>query len=148
MRKIQYLIGAVALVAGFSSAAWAQMAPPATPDLTQGIMDEGADAAKVAMKPKAKMAKPAKKMKMPTSVTLKITNARSVAVTALTIGAAGSEAGKNVVPKPLAPGKSTSVKLDTKKGCSFDIRGAFEDDAAIEADAVDFCADNNLVLKE
>ena len=148
MKKIVLVLGVSIGIAGFGSAVSAQTAPPAAPDLTKGIMDEGADTAKEAMMPKAKMAKPAKKMKMPASVTLKITNARTVSVTALTIGLSGSGTGKNAVVKPLAAGKSTSIKLDTKKGCTFDIRGAFEDDAAIEADAVDFCADNTLVLKE
>lgn len=149
MKKMLLIMGAVSLMAGFGSAVYAQTAPMPAPDATQGIIDEGAAAAKPkVMAPKVKMPKPAAKVKAVKSVTIKITNARAVPVTALSLGLSGTDTGKSVIKSPLAPSKSVSIKLDTKKGCTFDIRGAFEDDAAIEADSVDFCADHDLVLKD
>ena len=146
MKKITIIMSACMLFASLAPALHAQTAPATD---TKPIIDEpAAKPKKPAMKPK--MAKPAavKKPKTPASVTVKITNARAVAVSDLNITLSATTDAAASLKKPLAAGKSISVKISTKKGCTFDVRGSFEDEAAIEADSVDFCADASLVLKD
>ena len=79
---------------------------------------------------------------------MKVTNTRTVGVTELVITLSGVADTAGTIKPPLAAGKSVSLKIDTKKSCTFDVRGTFEDEATIEADSVDFCADPKLVLKD
>ena len=138
MKKITIILGTCALFASFAPGVYAQtVAAPNKP-----IIDEAQP-----KKPGAK-AKDAKKLKVPASVVVKITNSRTVAVTELVITVSGTPESAGTVKPPLAPGKSVSLKINTKKSCTFDVRGSYEDDATIEADSVDFCADPKLVLKD
>ena len=142
MKKRIMISCAYALFLGFSPALYAQTATPADKPAT----DE-AQPTTAAAKPKA--AKPmAKSMKMPASVLVKITNTRSVAVTELVITLSGAADSAGTIKPPLAPGKSVSLKINTKKSCTFDVRGTYEDEATIEADSVNFCTDPKLVLKD
>lgn len=50
--------------------------------------------------------------------------------------------------KPLAPGKSIVLPIKGKRGCTFDIRGAYADDATVENDGHDLCKDSKLRLSE
>lgn len=50
--------------------------------------------------------------------------------------------------KPLAPGKSATISIKGKRGCVFDIRGAYADDATVENDGHDLCKDSKLKLSE
>jgi len=136
--KITIVLGTCALFASFASGVYAQTV--AAPD--KPIIDEAKP-----KKPAAK-AKDDKKAKVPASVVVKITNSRTVAVTDLAITVSGTEESATTIKPPLAAGKSISLKINTKQSCTFDVRGSFEDDATIEADSVDFCADPKLVLKD
>jgi len=148
MKKIVQIISVAALLTGFAPALHAQTTPNV--DAGKGLIQETTDAANSAAKtkPKPKKVMAKAKKKVPGSVVVKITNARDVAVTSFTVFASGMIEGGVSLTKALPAGKATTLKLNTKKGCTFDIRGAFEDEAAIEADSVDFCADTKLVLKE
>ena len=142
MRKTIVILGTYAILFGFSPALYAQNT--ASPD--KPIIDESKPKKAVA-KPKA--AKPeVKKVKTPASVVVKITNTRAVAITDLVITVSGVADVAGSIKPPLAAGKSVEMKINTKKSCTFDVRGAFEDEATIEADSVDFCADPKLVLKD
>lgn len=76
-----------------------------------------------------------------------VSNARTVALTGLTLTSAG---GKNVatLKKPLAPGKKQSFKIAGKAGCLFSVNASFEDDAELEQSEVDLCLDSNIRLTD
>jgi hypothetical protein len=50
--------------------------------------------------------------------------------------------------KPLEPGKSAKLAIKGKRGCLFDVRGAYADDATVENDGIDLCKDSKLRLNE
>ncbi len=50
--------------------------------------------------------------------------------------------------KPLLPGKSAKLAIKGKRGCLFDVRGAYADDATVENDGLDLCKDSKLRLNE
>ena len=139
MKKIALVIGVSALLTGFAPGLYAQSASPAAAP---------AKAAAPATAKAKKIVKPAKAKKPPVSVVVKITNSRSVAVSSLTILLSGTSEGGMSLAKPLEAGKKTTLKLNTKMGCTFDVSGAYADEAVIEADSLDFCADPSLVLKD
>ena len=78
-----------------------------------------------------------------------VTNMRQAALQELDLATTGDQpviAAR--LAKPLAPGKSITLTIKGKRGCTFDVRGMFDDNMPAEADAVDFCLDNKLRLTE
>jgi hypothetical protein len=89
----------------------------------------------------------AKPQKAPKDVT--ITNARSEAVTGLTIQT--NDAQPRVVAtlsKALAPGKSVKIALKKPSGCSYNVLANFNDGAESEAEGLDLCKDGKIRLTE
>lgn len=74
-------------------------------------------------------------------------NARSVAVTGLSVTSA---AGKNVAAlrAQLAPGKRIAFKIPANSGCLFTVNASFADDAEFDQSEVDLCADKNVRLTD
>ncbi|WP_460449560.1 hypothetical protein [Alsobacter sp. SYSU BS001988] len=93
-------------------------------------------------------AKPAAKAGKPIKVT--ITNKREMAVTSIGFVAPGADSGgRNLLKKPLAPGKSIVVTVPAKKGeCAFDVMGSYEDQTEISGASMDLCVDPKLTLVE
>ncbi|MET0605146.1 MAG: hypothetical protein ABWZ80_01710 [Beijerinckiaceae bacterium] len=78
-----------------------------------------------------------------------VTNLRTAALQQLEISTSDSPAVAVVkMAKPLAPGKSAKLAIKGKRGCMFDVRGAYADDATVENDGVDLCKDSKLRLSE
>ncbi len=103
----------------------------------------GAAGAQTAAPAKAPVGKPQKK---PTaSVTVVVTNARSVTLTELDATPAGLFLPKAIVSR-LAPGAKTSVVIATDKDCVYDLRGTYSDDSVTELPSVDLCKDHNVNL--
>jgi hypothetical protein len=92
--------------------------------------------------------KPAAKAGKPIKVT--VTNKREMAVTSIGFVAPGADSGgRNLLKKPLAPGKSIVVTVPAKKGeCAFDVMGSYEDKTEISGSGMDLCADPKLTLVE
>ncbi|WP_342358398.1 hypothetical protein [Terrarubrum flagellatum] len=118
----------------FASAhAQTQTAPAAQPDATA--------------QPAKPKPKPRKDKNNAASVT--ITNGRTAPLQAFELS---TDAQPPVIvaklSKPLAPGKSATLPIKGKHGCSFDVRGAFADDSTVENDGVNVCKDGKLRLSE
>ncbi|PZU86979.1 MAG: hypothetical protein DI527_19300 [Chelatococcus sp.] len=80
---------------------------------------------------------------------IKITNMRAAPLTALEITTSGDQPRLIArLAKPLAPGKSASLKLNKPSGCSYFVMAKFEDEAESENDGVDLCKDKVLRLTE
>lgn len=100
--------------------------------------------AQPAAKPKPRRAGPKTNA---TSVT--ITNNRTAPLQDFQISTSG--ATPIVVAKltkPLAPGKSATLAIKGKRGCLFDISGAYADQSTVENDGHDLCKDSKLKLSE
>lgn len=81
------------------------------------------------------------------AATVTLTNGRSAPLQQLEVSTTGDK--PTVVAKlskPLAPGKSATLPIKGKRGCTFDVRGAYSDDATVENDGVDLCKDSKLRL--
>ena len=50
--------------------------------------------------------------------------------------------------KPLAPGKSISLKLNKPAGCTYYLLGKFSDDSESDNDGIDLCKERSLRLTE
>ncbi|MBN9472062.1 MAG: hypothetical protein J0J10_25175 [Bosea sp.] len=80
---------------------------------------------------------------------IKITNARSVPLDSLEITTTGEQARLVAkLTKPLAPGKSVSLKLNKPSGCSYYLLGKFSDDVESDNDGVDLCKERSLRLTD
>ena len=80
---------------------------------------------------------------------VKITNGRSVPLDSLEITTTGEQARLVAkLAKPLAPGKSVSLKLNKPSGCSYYILGKFSDEAESDNDGVNLCKERSLRLTE
>ena len=103
----------------------------------------GAACAQTAAPAKAPVGKPQRK---PTaSVTVVVTNSRSVALTELDATPSGMFLPKAIVSH-LAPGAKTSVAIATDKDCVYDLRGTYSDDSVTELPSVDLCKDHSVNL--
>jgi len=76
-----------------------------------------------------------------------IINARSVALTGLTVS---NSQGKPVATQKakIAPGKRATLKLPKKAGCSFIVSVAFEDGAEFDESELNLCTDKTIRLTE
>lgn len=76
-----------------------------------------------------------------------IINARSVALTGLTLS---NNQGKPVATQKakIAPGKRATLKLPKKAGCSFIVSVAFEDGAEFDEAELNLCTDKTIRLTE
>ncbi|WP_332689266.1 hypothetical protein [Bosea sp. (in: a-proteobacteria)] len=80
---------------------------------------------------------------------VKITNARSVPLDSLEITTTGEQARLVAkLAKPLAPGKSVSLKLNKPAGCSYYVLGKFSDESESDNDGIDLCKERSLRLTE
>lgn len=78
-----------------------------------------------------------------------VTNNRSVALTSLEIATTGEQSRLVAkLSKPLAPGKSVALKLNTPAGCSFYVLAKFDDDVESDAESMDLCKDKVIRLTE
>jgi hypothetical protein len=80
---------------------------------------------------------------------IKITNMRAAPLTTFEIATPGEQSrlvGK--LDKPLAPGKSASVKLTKPAGCTYLVLAKFSDDAESDAESMDLCRDRVIRLTE
>lgn len=78
-----------------------------------------------------------------------VTNMRSAPLTTFEIATIGDPArlvGK--LAKPLAPGKSATVKLNKPAGCSYYVLARFGDDVETDAEDMDLCRDRVIRLTE
>ena len=85
--------------------------------------------------------------KPPAQITL--TNMRSAPVTSFEIATGGEQprlVGK--LARPLAPGKSTTIKLNKPSGCTYFLLAKFGDDVESEGDAMDLCKDRLIRLTD
>ncbi|MBN9063401.1 MAG: hypothetical protein BGP06_09935 [Rhizobiales bacterium 65-9] len=95
-------------------------------------------------KPKPRRAAAAKN-----AASVTITNARTEPLQELQISTADNPpVVVATLGKPLAPGKSAKISIKGKKGCVFDVRGAFADESVVESDGHDLCKDTKLRLSE
>lgn len=80
---------------------------------------------------------------------IKITNARTVPLNSLEITTSG-EQPKLVarLARPLAPGKSATLKLNKPAGCSYYVLGKFSDEVESDNDGVDLCREKSLRLTD
>ncbi|RDJ22846.1 hypothetical protein DWF00_05615 [Bosea caraganae] len=80
---------------------------------------------------------------------VKITNARTVPLTALEITTSGEQPRLVAkLAKPLAPGKSVALKLNKPAGCSYYVLGTFSDEVQSDNDGIDLCREKTLRLTE
>jgi len=80
---------------------------------------------------------------------IKITNMRAAPLTTLEIATSGDQPRLVAkLAKPLAPGKSVSLKLNKPSGCSYFVMAKFEDEVESDNDGVDLCKDKVLRLTE
>jgi hypothetical protein len=80
---------------------------------------------------------------------VKITNARAVPLESLEITTTGEQARLVAkLAKPLAPGKSVSLRLNKPAGCSYYVLGKFSDESESDNDGVDLCKEKSLRLTE
>lgn len=80
---------------------------------------------------------------------VKITNARTVPLESLEITTTGEQPRLVAkLAKPLAPGKSVSLKLNKPAGCTYYLLGKFSDDSESDNDGIDLCKERSLRLTE
>lgn len=80
---------------------------------------------------------------------VKITNARTVPLESLEITTTGEQPRLVAkLAKPLAPGKSISLKLNKPAGCTYYLLGKFSDDSESDNDGIDLCKERSLRLTE
>ncbi|RXT52432.1 hypothetical protein B6S44_16770 [Bosea sp. Tri-44] len=80
---------------------------------------------------------------------VKITNGRTVPLQTLEITTTGEQARLVAkLAKPLAPGKSVSLKLNKPAGCSYYVLGKFSDESESDNDGIDLCKEKSLRLTE
>jgi hypothetical protein len=133
------LVGGFLLVAPSGIGAYAQ-AQQASPPAGSGKAQPPKAAPKQNAAPKAKAA--------PKDATeALIINARSVALTGLTLS---NSQGKPVATQKakIAPGKRATLKLPKKAGCSFIVSVAFEDGAEFDEAELNLCTDKTIRLTE
>jgi len=85
--------------------------------------------------------------KPPAQIT--VHNLRAAPLTMFEIATTGDQprlVGK--LSKPLAPGKSATVKLSKPSGCSYFVLARFGDDAESDGDGMDLCRDRVIRLTE
>lgn len=78
-----------------------------------------------------------------------VINARTVAMTAFEIATTGEQprlVGK--LSAPLAPGKSTKLKLTRATGCNFYVLARFEDDSENDSDSTNLCGEKQIRLTD
>jgi hypothetical protein len=80
---------------------------------------------------------------------IKVTNARTVPLDSLEIATTGEQPRLVAkLAKPLAPGKSVSLKLNKPAGCSYYVLGKFGDEVESDNDGVDLCREKTLRLTD
>ena len=80
---------------------------------------------------------------------IKITNMRAAPLTTFEVATTGDQSrlvGK--LDKPLAPGKSASIKLNKPNGCNYFVLAKFSDDAESDAESMDLCKERTIRLTE
>lgn len=78
-----------------------------------------------------------------------ITNQRSVPLNSFEIATAGEQSRLVAkLAKPLAPGKSASLKLNKPQGCTYFVLAKFGDDSESDSDSMDLCRDRVIRLTE
>jgi hypothetical protein len=78
-----------------------------------------------------------------------IVNARTVAMTAFEIATTGEQprlVGK--LSTPLAPGKSTKIKLNKPTGCNFYVLARFEDESENDSEGTNLCGEKQIRLTD
>lgn len=78
---------------------------------------------------------------------IKITNMRAAPLTTFEIATIGEQSrlvGK--LAQPLAPGKSTAIKLNKPAGCSYFVLARFDDEAEGNNDSMDLCKERVIRL--
>jgi hypothetical protein len=81
------------------------------------------------------------------SLTVKVSNGRTVPVTTLSLVPTGTEPGANLLKKPLPPGQSVSLVVKARKGeCLFDVSGGYEDEVEIAGSGLNLCRDKAIAL--
>lgn len=77
-----------------------------------------------------------------------LTNQRAAVLTAFEIATAG-ETPRLVakLAKPLAPGKSVTLKLTKPQGCAYAVQGSFDDESETAGD-MDLCKERVIRLTE
>jgi hypothetical protein len=76
-----------------------------------------------------------------------VSNSRSVALSELDATPSGGTLPKTIVSN-LAPGKTLSVTVATKKSCVFNLHGAYADGSSTDSTSVDLCKDKKVNLVE
>ncbi|BCB20471.1 hypothetical protein [Bosea sp. ANAM02] len=77
-----------------------------------------------------------------------ITNQRAVPLSNFAIATPGDQPRLVAkLAKPLAPGKSVSLRLNKPQGCAYTVQARFEDEAESDAD-MDLCKDRVIRLTE
>lgn len=78
-----------------------------------------------------------------------VTNARSVALTGFEIATTGEQPRLVAkLAKPLAPGKSATLKLNKPAGCSYYVLARFGDEVESDNEGMDLCLDKVIRLTE
>lgn len=78
-----------------------------------------------------------------------VTNARTVPLTMFEIATTGEQPRLVAkIARPLAPGKSTALKLNRPAGCSYYVLARFGDDAESDSEGMDLCKDRIIRLTE
>jgi hypothetical protein len=137
------MISRIGLALGFAA-----LVTFSVPVFAQSAPDAGATAEAAAKAGAAKAKRTAKKkMAAKNAGEIVLVNARSAAVTGVSVtSAAGKSVGK--LKKPLEPGKKLSIKLPKNSGCTFAINASFADDAEFDQADVDLCADKTVRFTE
>lgn len=77
-----------------------------------------------------------------------VTNQRTVPLTAFEIATASEQPVLVAkLAKPLAPGKSATLRLTKAKGCAYTVQGVFADESETGGD-MDFCRERVIRLTE
>ena len=78
-----------------------------------------------------------------------ITNQRTVPLSNFAIATPGDQPRLVAkLAKPLAPGKSISLKLNKPAGCTYYLLGKFSDESESDNDGIDLCKERSLRLTE
>lgn len=78
-----------------------------------------------------------------------VSNMRAAALTTFEIATTGDQPRLVAkLAKPLAPGKSVSLKLNRPSGCSYFVLARFDDAVESDSEGMDLCADRVIRLTE
>ena len=146
-RKSSAFVASVVGAALMTGSAAAQTAAPVPAPTANAPVANVPPAAAPVAKPNKKPQKKKPQKKVTASVIVVVTNSRSVALTELDATPSGGTLAKTIVSN-LAPGKTLSVTVATKKSCVFNLHGAYADGSSTDSTSVDLCKDKNVNLVE